>query len=343
MIKVNKAKLILSSLVILIPWFLSLGRDSFLGNISSLFILVVHLLCVLFTSFDRKNKDQNKKVLNLIYWACPAISVMVYLADRALASGKEFTVEVITTIGIGLAFMVLGNYFPKCKQNHTIGIKIPWTLQDEENWNRTHRLGGKLWVSGGFLFMLSAFVPGKIGSIASPAIMLVMVFVPMVYSFLYSRKQKLQGTFGISRTDVDEEGLVKSNKKVTKIGIAATVLIFAACGVLMFTGNIRYVCEDDALEVEASYWDDFEIEYEDIRALELRENSVPGSRVGGFGSGRLLMGNFRNEEFGYYTRYTYTGKGACIVMTVDERIVVLGCKNSEETRALFEELVQKVK
>ena len=44
-------------------------------------------------------------------------------------------------------FMVIGNYLPKVKQNNTIGIRVVWTLQDEENWNATHRFSGKIWVA----------------------------------------------------------------------------------------------------------------------------------------------------------------------------------------------------
>ena len=40
--------------------------------------------------------------------------------------------------GTGLMFMVIGNYLPKVKQNNTIGIRVIWTLQDEENWNAAH-------------------------------------------------------------------------------------------------------------------------------------------------------------------------------------------------------------
>ena len=56
--------------------------------------------------------------------------------------------------GTGLLFMVIGNYLPKVKQNHTIGIRVIWTLQDEENWNATHRFSGKLWMASGILCML---------------------------------------------------------------------------------------------------------------------------------------------------------------------------------------------
>lgn len=46
--------------------------------------------------------------------------------------------------GTSLLFIVIGNYLPKIKQNNTIGIRIVWTLQDEENWNATHSFSGRI-------------------------------------------------------------------------------------------------------------------------------------------------------------------------------------------------------
>ena len=75
-------------------------------------------------------------------------------------------------------FIIIGNYLPKARQNYTIGIKIPWTLANEENWNRTHRLAGYLWMICGILMILislTRFVPAEW--------LLIMVLVPCIYSF----------------------------------------------------------------------------------------------------------------------------------------------------------------
>ena len=56
--------------------------------------------------------------------------------------------------GTSLLFIVIGNYLPKIKQNNTIGIRIVWTLQDEENWNAAHSFSGRIWGTSGILCML---------------------------------------------------------------------------------------------------------------------------------------------------------------------------------------------
>ena len=93
--------------------------------------------------------------------------------------------EMIMPVLIGLIFTIIGNYLPKCKQNYTVGIKIPWTLNSEENWNKTHRFAGWLWTFCGVLIMLTGFF----GSfwIFLP-IVLLMVIAPCAYSYILHRK-----------------------------------------------------------------------------------------------------------------------------------------------------------
>ena len=87
---------------------------------------------------------------------------------------------------VGLLFVVVGNYLPKVKQNLYLGIKLPWTYADEDNWNKTHRFGGKLWVIGGILILLNVFVKIKYLELV---IMIIMILAPTVYSYLYSKRK----------------------------------------------------------------------------------------------------------------------------------------------------------
>ena len=120
------------------------------------------------------------------------------------------------------------------------------------------------------------------------------------------------------------------------MGITAVLLVFVA--VLLVTGDLEYVFEETAVTVEADWFVNMTIRYENIDSVEYRDGNMPGSRVGGFGSFRLLMGAFRNEEFGGYTRYTYYDPDACVVLTVKGRTIVLSGENVEQTRNLFQEL-----
>ena len=96
----------------------------------------------------------------------------------------------IINLILGL-FIVLGNLFGKLRFNYTVGIRVPWTLNSEEVWTKTHRLAGKYWVIGS----LSTIIIGlfldqiKLG-ILFVANMIIISIVPIVYSFIISRKIK---------------------------------------------------------------------------------------------------------------------------------------------------------
>ena len=209
MLKNYKWKLLISSVLILIPMLLGLvfwnqlpaqfpthfgvdgNPDAWGGKLFvvlfPLILLVLHWLCVLITVKDPKNKDQTKKAIGMTLWIMPMLSFVVSAIMYAVAFDIDLNISIVLHLFLGVLFIVIGNYLPKCKQNYTIGIKIPWTLGSENNWNKTHRLAGFLWVLGGVAMVVNAFI-GSEWSIL--VISVVMVFVPMVYSYLYFKKNK---------------------------------------------------------------------------------------------------------------------------------------------------------
>ena len=121
-------------------------------------------------------------------WICPVISPVAFGAIYAEALGKTLYIGMIVPVMLGVMFIVIGNYLPKCKRNSTIGVKVKWALESEENWNATHRLTGKLWVIGGVLVLVGAFLPEAALLWWEFGLMLIMVLVPVVYSYRYSKR-----------------------------------------------------------------------------------------------------------------------------------------------------------
>ena len=150
-----------------------------------LILLAAQWLCVLGTLADPKKENHPTKILHLVLWIIPVLSLVLGAITYATALGKTVRVEVIMPILIGLILAIIGNYMPKCKQNYTIGIKIPWTLNSEENWNRTHRFTGWLWTFSGIVVMLTGFFGGFW---IFMIIVLLMVLAPILYSYLLFRK-----------------------------------------------------------------------------------------------------------------------------------------------------------
>lgn len=141
---------------------------------------------------------------------------------------------------------------------------------------------------------------------------------------------------------MNENGKEHGKKTVnSKTSIGISVVILCITGVILFTGNINMDYGKETFTIKATYWADKEIAYHNIENLEYSENTVSGNRVGGFGSPRLQMGNFKNNELGTYTRYTYTKCNACVVLTVKDNKIVINGKNKEKTQAIYEELSQR--
>ena len=216
MIKENKKKLIITSIIILVPIIIGLilwnklpdklpthwnsageidGWSSKAFAVLGLpgFLFAVHWVCVLASSADPKKQNIEGKVLNIVLWIGPIISVLGSILIYGTSLGMEFAVEKFIPLLVGIVFIVIGNYLPKCKQSYTMGIKLPWTLNDEENWNRTHRLGGKLWVACGVVIILSMFLPNKFMVAIFLSVVAVAVFVPTVYSYLIFREKEKRG------------------------------------------------------------------------------------------------------------------------------------------------------
>lgn len=150
-----------------------------------LFLLAVHWVCTIVTSVDPKKQNIDGKPLTLVFWICPTLSLLVNSIIYAFAMNIKLDISMIMSLFFGVLFVIIGNYLPKCKQNYSLGIKIPWTLNSEENWNYTHRISGKLWVAGGIIIIFTSIL--RVIWIF-PAITLTMVIIPLILSYLYHKK-----------------------------------------------------------------------------------------------------------------------------------------------------------
>lgn len=151
-----------------------------------LILLGSQILMVCLTLADPKKKNLNGKVFTVILWLMPVLSLFVHILTYGYALGYEMSIIKGCTLFMGFVFLMIGNYLPKCKQNYTIGYRLSWALNDEDNWNKTHRLAGFLWVLGGAIIMLSALWESQVIMIVVLAILFV---VPVIYSFLHYLKQ----------------------------------------------------------------------------------------------------------------------------------------------------------
>ena len=149
-------------------------------------LLAVNLLLPFMLRADPKHENMSGALVNITIWTIPVLSLLCSGLTLGRALGYDVRIERVLPVFMGVLFILIGNYLPKTKQSYTMGIKLPWTLASEENWNRTHRLAGFLWVLGGIYFIVVSFIGWSVTAFVIP--LAVMVLVPMVYSFLLYRK-----------------------------------------------------------------------------------------------------------------------------------------------------------
>ena len=216
MIKKYKHTLIITSLVLLIPvivglllwdklpdpmpshWNIHGEVDNWSSKTFTVFglpglMLVLQWVCTFACTADPKYKNYNPKMIKLMLWICPAIGLLLCTLVYGAALGYELPIESVMPLLVGALFMVIGNWLPKCQQTYTMGIKLPWTFASEENWNATHRFGGKVWFFGGIVTMLTAFF-GNFWLLM--VILAAMVILPTVYSYLYYCKHEKEENNG---------------------------------------------------------------------------------------------------------------------------------------------------
>lgn len=156
------------------------------------FIFAAHILCAFCTSIDPKHKNISPKMYRLVLLICPVCSLVccagIYGYALSLSMADWLNSTFFMNLLIGIIFFLIGNYLPKCRQNYTVGIKLPWTLADEGNWTLTHRFAGRLYAIIGVICIFNAFLRLKW---VLPAVIVVILFLPAAYSLsLYLRSRK---------------------------------------------------------------------------------------------------------------------------------------------------------
>lgn len=361
MIKNNKLKTIISSVIILLPSLFGLifwdklpdDMVSHLGLSGEadamspkafcvfgipLILLALHLFSLWITGKDPGNTKQSKKAIGIVFWILPMASIFVNTLMYAVSLEAQFDPMMLLVLFLAFMFIGIGNYLPTCKQNATLGIKIKWTLENAENWRATHHFSGKVWFICGLLIIPCAFLPEKYAPAVLIGIILPVVILPLAYSYLYYRKQVKEGTYSTENSVTASMPKSYKNITVAVLGVLAVVL-----PVIMFSGDIEFNVSDTALSIEADFYDDITVSFENIDDMEFREVTADGLRVSGFGSMKLLLGQFKNEEFGHYIRYTYCDDTGCIVLTVGGEKLVIAGKTLVETRAIYDRLIEKIK
>ena len=128
------------------------------------------------------------------YWLIAnAVILFIFIGHGMIvATGLGYPVKIGRTmpIGVGLLFIVLGNYLTRVEPNWFVGIRTPWTLSSDTVWRKTHRTGGWLMVLGGLVIVTCAFLPPGAFLPLFIAAILIMSVIPIVQSYVLWKREK---------------------------------------------------------------------------------------------------------------------------------------------------------
>lgn len=137
-------------------------------------------------------KYANLAVINIILVGVLLLMLVMHLASTAISLGMPIDITLVVSLSVNLLFIFIGNYIVKLRRNFWGGIRTPWTLASDTVWERTHRLGGWMFVLGGLLGLVLSFIPPlRFWSLIS--ITLIVSLVPIVYSYIAYQRYVVNG------------------------------------------------------------------------------------------------------------------------------------------------------
>ena len=175
------------------------SKTGLLVGVAVLMVLAtaIFLLMPLVYKIDRKKRavENKPRLLRMAFAISIFISFLTCLLINSSIYNTYFNFRFIFG-GIGLIWCIMGNYMYNIKPNHFAGFRNSWTLNNEENWRRTHQLGGKLWFAGGLLITIVCFFASRITIVITFIIVsFIISLIPFIYSYkLYKNQKTLNST-----------------------------------------------------------------------------------------------------------------------------------------------------
>lgn len=152
-----------------------------------LIMTAAQLLVVFLILHDPKNQNVTPWINYLVMFIVPVIGLVATIGIFSTALGYNLFAFKQTGLNLmtGAIFIVIGVVLRKVRPNYTIGIRLPWTLNSDENWIRTHKFAAKFYIGGGIIMLLTGFIPIKLLFLF---VALVVIIVPCWYSYRLYKK-----------------------------------------------------------------------------------------------------------------------------------------------------------
>ncbi|MCJ1995834.1 DUF1648 domain-containing protein [Lactococcus piscium] len=179
-----------------IHWGLNGQANTYMGKLLVILLMpgvMLALNVVLHVAFVLNlGKSSNPKIEKLLMWVLPIMAIVIQSLSFSEALGYHLSISLFVMCIIGILFMVLGNYIPKTTINRAVGFRLPSTLNNPDNWQKTNRLGGIMLVMSGLLSIIGGVISLWYPIIIFPVLIFMMVtvvLIPLIYSVRLSRNK----------------------------------------------------------------------------------------------------------------------------------------------------------
>lgn len=154
--------------------------------------LLMRLLLAVGPRVSNQDPRTTQRISSLILTGILLFMLVIQIITLAIPLGVPINISFVINLLVSVLFIFIGNYLGKLQRNFWAGIRTPWTLASDIAWERTHRLGGWLFVGAGVLGIITSFIPalriwGVVGLILLVSVILV------VYSYIVYHQVETRG------------------------------------------------------------------------------------------------------------------------------------------------------
>ncbi|MFI5186968.1 MAG: SdpI family protein [Chitinophagales bacterium] len=155
---------------------------------AGVYLLLTNIYRIDPKKYAAENKDRLRKIaFAVVAFLCAIDCFVIYIGVQG---SLKLNIRFLFVL-IGVFWAVIGNYMNNLRPNYFAGFRLPWTLENEDNWRSTHHLASKLWFAGGLLIaVISILTSATVSIIALFTISLIVIIIPIVHSYRFYKKQK---------------------------------------------------------------------------------------------------------------------------------------------------------
>ena len=157
-----------------------------------LVLLAMAILVRVLPAIDPRGSNYSKfsGAFEGIIIAVMLFTLGLHIVILMAALGYPVAMARVLPLAIGALLVVIGNLLPRARPNWFVGIRTPWTLSSDRVWEKTHRLGGKMFVGAGLISVLAALLVPTVGYIVMFCAIAIVTAIVLIYSYLEWRKEQ---------------------------------------------------------------------------------------------------------------------------------------------------------